>query len=115
MHLVAISDRVVTDCVGAQSETLTGSGGVVFWFREAASALPVNRMATLNLFAATWMSAFTVPLLRGPVLITGADPHGGAIGLSGPQFQLLKSGPGANWWQRIILRLRTDLRSRCAA
>ncbi|MCA2247513.1 hypothetical protein JF729_06845 [Mycobacterium intracellulare] len=108
MHLVAIGDRVVADCVGEQSETLTGRGGVVFWFREG--ALPVNRMATLNLLAATWISAFTLPLLRGPVLMTGADSDGGPAGLSGPQFQFLKSGPGANRWQRVVLRLRAGRR-----
>ncbi|KEF95046.1 hypothetical protein K883_05231 [Mycobacterium sp. TKK-01-0059] len=106
MHLVAISDHVVTDCIGKQVETLTARGGVVFWFGHAGRNAPVNRMATLNLFAAATMSAFTLPLLRGPVLITGADPRGNPSGLSGSQFQLLKSGPGANWRQRLIFRLR---------
>ncbi|GAB4664128.1 hypothetical protein MOKP76_13850 [Mycobacterium avium subsp. hominissuis] len=106
MHLVAISDHVVTDCIGKQVETLTARGGVVFWFGHTGRIAPVNRMATLNLFAAATMSAFTLPLLRGPVLITGADPVGNPSGLSGSQFQLLKSGPGANWQQRLIFRLR---------
>lgn len=106
MHLVAISDHVVTDCIGEQVETLTARGGVVFWFGHTGRNAPVNRMATLNLFAAATMSAFTVPVLRGPVLITGADPEGNPSGLSGSQFQLLKSGPGANWRQRLIFRLR---------
>ena len=82
MHLVAITDRVVTDCVGTPVDTFTAGAGLVFWFGPADSGPAVNRMATLNLFAAAAMSARVVPLLHGPVLITGVDQAGKPLGLS---------------------------------
>ena len=106
MHLLAISDRVVTDSVGHSVDTLTGSVGVVFWFGATDPSVAVNRMATLNLFAAAGMSARAVPLLHGPVLITGVDPDGRPIGLSKAQLEFLGSGPEPNWWARIILQAR---------
>ena len=57
MHLLAISDRVVTDSVGHSVDTLTGGAGVVFWLGATDPSVAVNRMATLNLFAAAGMSA----------------------------------------------------------
>lgn len=92
MHLVAISDAVVNDSVGDPADTLTAHGGVVFWFDSTDSSPAVNRMATLNLFAAARLSAWTVPLLHGPVLITGVDQDGKPVGLSEAQLQLLGSG-----------------------
>jgi hypothetical protein len=106
MHLLAISDRVVTDSVGHSVDTLTGGAGVVFWFGATDPSVAVNRMATLNLFAAAGMSARAVPLLHGPVLITGVDPDGKPIGLSKAQLEFLGSGPEPNWWARIILQAR---------
>ena len=106
MHLLAISDRVVTDSVGHSVDTLTGGAGVVFWFGATDPSVAVNRMATLNLFAAAGMSARAVPLLHGPVLITGVDPDRKPIGLSKAQLEFLGSGPEPNWWARIILQAR---------
>ena len=107
MHLIAISDSVVTDSIGEPADTLTArESGVVFWFRATDPHAAINRMATLNLFAAARMSARTVPLLCGPVLITGSDPRGKPGGLSDAQLRLLKSGPEPNWWERAILQTR---------
>ena len=106
MRLVAIGEAVVADSVGDPVDTLTAVGGVVFWFCSTDRSSAVNRMATLNLFAATKFSALTVPLLYGPVLITGVDGHGKLTGLSRDQFGLLKAGPSPNWWARLILQAR---------
>jgi hypothetical protein len=106
MHLVGMNQHVVTECVGDTADTLTARGGVVFWFRPMDRSPEVNRMATLNLFAAAGMSARTVRLLHGPVLITGADEHGNPTGLSNAQFKLLKSGPEPNWWAKRTLQVR---------
>jgi hypothetical protein len=106
MHLVAIDDAVVSDSVGHPADTLTAHAGVVFWFCSTDPSPAVNRMATLNLFAAATLSARTVPLLHGPVLITGVDEDGKPIGLSEAQLELLGSGPGPNWWAKMILRAR---------
>jgi hypothetical protein len=101
-----MNEHVVTECVGEPADTLTARGGVVFWFRPTDPNTEVNRMATLNLFAAASMSARRVPLLHGPVLITGADEHGNPIGLSDTQFKLLKSGPEPNRWAKRTLQAR---------
>jgi hypothetical protein len=61
MHLVAISDAVANDSVGDQADTLTAHGGVVFLLGSTDPSPAVNRMATLNLFAAARLSARTVP------------------------------------------------------
>jgi hypothetical protein len=106
MHLLAISDRVVTDSVGHSVDTLTGNASVVFSFGATDPSVAVNRMATLNLFTTVGMSARAVPLLHGPVLTTGVDPDGKPIGLSKAQLELLGSGPKPNWWARIILQVR---------
>jgi len=106
MHLVAISDAVVNDSVGDRADTLTAHGGVVFWFGSTDPSPAVNRMATLNLFAAARLSAWTVPLLHGPVLITGVDQDGKPSGLSEAQLQLLRFGAGPNRWATMILRAR---------
>jgi hypothetical protein len=106
MHLVAIGEEVVADSIGDPVDTLTAVGGVVFWFCSTDRSSAVNRMATLNLLAATKFSALTVPLLYGPVLITGVDEHGALTGLSRKQFGLLKAGPSPSWWARLILQAR---------
>jgi hypothetical protein len=106
MHVVAVNDTVVDDSVGDPADTLTAHGGVVFWFGSTDSRPAVNRMATLNLFAAARLSAWTVPLLHGPVLITGVDHDGKPIVLSQAQLQLLRSGAGPNRWATMILQAR---------
>lgn len=106
MHLVAITHRVVTDCVGTPADTFTARAGLVFWFGPADSSPAVNRMATLNLLAAAAMSARVVPLLHGPVLITGVDRAGKLLGLSKAQVELLESGSSPNWWARTVLQAR---------
>lgn len=106
MHLVALGDSVVADTVGHPVDTLTAVGGVVFWFCSTDPSSAVNRMATLNLYAATTFSALAVPLLYGPVLITGVDEHGTLTGLSHEQFELLKSRPSPSRWARLILQAR---------
>lgn len=108
MHLVEISPRVVTDSVSDPVDTITARDGVVVLVprNRFESSPAVNRMATLNLFATAGLSARTVPLLHGPVLITGADRHGKPIGLSDAQLKALKSGPEPNWWAKTILQAR---------
>jgi len=53
-------------------------------------------MATLSLLAAAGMSARVVPLLHGPVLITGVDRAGKLLGLSKMQRILAQRHKGAN-------------------
>lgn len=105
MHLTAISERVVPDCVGSSADTFSADHDLVFWFASTDCSPDVNRMATLNLYAATTLSARVVPLLHGPVLITSiAD--GRPRGLSGSQLKFLRQRPEPNWWARTVLETR---------
>jgi hypothetical protein len=92
--------RGLSSMKGAQDlSALAGSVGVCIGHMRSG-------IYTLNLFAAAGMSARAVPLLHGPVLITGVDPDGKPIGLSKAQLEFLGSGPEPNWWARIILQAR---------
>lgn len=108
MHTVPIGDRVVADDIGVNSiDTITARSNVVFWFDTTAQSA-VNKMATLNLYAATGLSARAVPLLHGTVLITGINPAGDPIGLLERQLALLQAGPAPSWWARFILQTRAQ-------
>jgi hypothetical protein len=107
-HHDSLADaRAVVDVVrglssmkGAQDlSALAGSVGVCIGHMRSG-------IYTLNLFAAAGMSARAVPLLHGPVLITGVDPDGKPIGLSKAQLEFLGSGPEPNWWARIVFQAR---------
>lgn len=108
MQAVPISDHTASTHIGANPvDTFTARSNVVFWFNTA-SQLPVNRMATLNLYAASGLSARAVPLLHGAVLITAVNSDGDPIGLSKHQLRLLQARPSPNWWAQITLQRRTQ-------
>jgi hypothetical protein len=110
MHFVQIGPTVVADCLGNGAvQTLTTAGGIVFWFRARDPDLLINRMATLNVLVAGELAARSVPLLRGPVLISGFDPSGTPSGLSDGQIDRLKAEPQMSWWSERLLRIRVFL------
>jgi hypothetical protein len=110
MHFVQIAPTVVADCLGNGAvQTLTTAGGIVFWFRADDADSLINRMATLNLLVAGEMAARSVPLLRGPVLISGLDPSGAASGLSDDQLDRLTAEPDMTWWSERLLWMRAFL------
>ena len=82
MRLVHVTHGVVEEHIGVSAESVTTTDGLVFWFDAGAGNRAVNRMATLNLLAASDFSARTVPLLRGAALVTGGCWH---AYLSSPQ------------------------------
>jgi hypothetical protein len=83
-----------------------------FLVRLNRSKPAVNWMATLNLFAAARLSAWTVPLVHGPVLITGVHQDGKPKGLSDAQLKVLGSVAGPNRWATMIPRAR-ERRAEC--
>jgi hypothetical protein len=108
MQAVPIGDHLQADDIGANPiDTITARSNVVFWFDTTAQSA-VNKMATLNLYAASGLSAHAVPLLRGTVLITGISPAGDPIGLSHQQLALLQAGPAPSWWARFTLQTRAQ-------
>lgn len=108
MQAVPVSDHIAANDIGANPiDTITVRSDVVFWFNTASQS-PVNRMATLNLYAASGLSARAVPLLHGTVLITAVNADGDPIGLSQHQLGLLQARPAPNWWAQIILQTRTQ-------
>ena len=108
MRAVSIGDHVVSDDIGANPiDTITARSNVVFWFDTAAQSA-VNKMATLNLYAATGLSAHAVPLLHGTVLITGIDSGGDQICHSKQQLAFLQAGPAPSWWARFVLQARAQ-------
>ncbi|WAJ47953.1 hypothetical protein OK015_28800 (plasmid) [Mycobacterium sp. Aquia_216] len=112
MQVVPLADHLRADEIGANPiDTITARSNVVFWFNTTAQSA-VNKMATLNLYAASGLSAHAVPLLRGTVLITGINPAGDPIGLSRQQLGLLQTGPAPGWWARFVLQSRAQ-RSHC--
>ncbi|MEU0498075.1 hypothetical protein [Mycobacterium sp. NPDC006124] len=114
MRLVHVTRGVVETHVGASAESVTTADGLVFWFDAGAGNLPVNRMATLNLLAVSEFSARTVPLLRGPALVTGRrGDH--PDGLTQRQMQVLRREPGPAWLVGWILHMRRGARSSAPA
>lgn len=108
IQAVPIGDHLHADDIGANPiDTITARSNVVFWF-DTTTQSAVNKMATLNLYAATGLSAHAVPFLHGTVLITGINPAGDPIGLSHQQLALLQAGPAPSWWARLILQIRAQ-------
>lgn len=108
MQAVPLAEHIVADDVDAHPiDTITARDGVVFWFNSTTAAA-VNKMATLNLYAATELPAHAVPLLHGTVLITGINGEGDPIGLSQPQINLLQARPAPSRWAHFILQLRSQ-------
>lgn len=57
MQAVPVSDHIAANDIGANPiDTITVRPDVVFWFNTASQS-PVNRMATLNLYAASGLSS----------------------------------------------------------
>lgn len=107
MKLVPISADVVITCVGASAESLTVEHGLVFWFDPATPSNPINRMATLNLHAVSKFSIRTVPLLHGPVLITGMRA-GRPDGLSFDQIRALRTEREPAWVTGWLMHIRVE-------
>jgi hypothetical protein len=102
LHADVVAQYVGTD----RAESATAKGGLVFWF-DGDSRLDINRMATLHLFAVSGMSVREVPLLHGPVLITGWAGDGPS-GMTGEHRRALKrSHPGPWWRYELVLRWRS--------
>jgi hypothetical protein len=103
----AVDEAVVAAHVGVSAESLSADHGLVFWFDAATALAPINRMATLNLHAVSRFSIRTVPLLRGPVLITAmraAQP----AGLSPEQIKALRSEPEPAWLAGWLMHTRVE-------
>jgi len=107
MHLVHVTHGVVEAHVGSSAESVTTTDGLVFWFDTSAAERGVNRMATLNLLAVSNFSARTVPLLRGPALVTGQHA-GHPAGLTRHQMKVLRREPGPVWWVGWMLHMRVE-------
>lgn len=107
MRLVHLTHGVVEEHVGASAESVTSTDGLVFWFDAGAGIRAVNRMATLNLLTASDFSARTVPLLRGPALVTG-EHAGHPAGLTHHQMNVLRREPGPAWWVGWVLHARVE-------
>ncbi|MDM2402097.1 hypothetical protein PP613_23470 [Mycobacteroides abscessus] len=109
LHADVVAQYVGTD----RAESATVKGGLVFWF-DADSRHDINQMATLHLFAASGLSVREVPLLHGPVLITGWSGDAPS-GMTGEHRKALKrSHPGPWWRYEVVLRWRSaqDVRRR---
>jgi hypothetical protein len=105
MRLVPIGARVVAAHISPSAESLTAELGLVFWFDTATHLLPINRMATFNLHAVSMFSLRTVPLLRGPVLITSIRA-GHPEGLTSDQITALRNEPEPAWAAGWLMRIR---------
>ncbi|MCA2337943.1 hypothetical protein [Mycobacterium avium] len=106
MSLVEITPNLLADLLGDHAEAVSVRSGIVFWFSAAGTWATVNRMATLNLLAASSFLPRTVPLLWGPVLIAGAAVDGKPRGLTDEQIEALSDGPAPNWLEQRVLLLR---------
>lgn len=112
VHIGVVAELLGTD----RAESATAPMGLVFWFNPD-SPHDINAMATLHLFAVAGMSVWEVPLLHGPVLITGWHDRE-LVGMTREQRRALKySHPGPWWRYGLVLRWRTrqDRRRRQAA
>ncbi|GLE59032.1 hypothetical protein NJBCHELONAE_43430 [Mycobacteroides chelonae] len=104
---VEVHAGVVAQLLGTErAESATTTKGLVFWF-DPDSADDINQMATLHLFAIAGLSVREVPLLHGPVLITGwAD--GVPTGLTREQRKAFKYRHPGPWWRyEVVLQWRT--------
>jgi hypothetical protein len=106
MSLVEITPNLPSELLGDHTEAVSVRSGIVFWFSAAGTWATVNRMATLNLLAASSFLPRTVPLLWGPVLIAGAAADGKLQGLTDAQIDVLTDGPEPNWLEQRVLFLR---------
>ena len=87
--------------------TASAFGHLDFWFTFWPGPVPrdVNRPATELLLAVTEFGARTVPLLRGPVMITSHDSEGGLAALT--DEQITQVALHANRWRgRMALEWR---------
>lgn len=106
ISLAEITATVVEDCVGSHADSITVDDKIVFWFSGVGQWPGMNSMAVLFLLDATTLRARHVPLLWGPVLITGAGPDGQPRGLSEEQFSALGDSPPITRPAQIVLDWR---------
>lgn len=84
----------------------SGDDKLVYWWCPRGQTRPVNRTATAFLLATTILTARSVPLLRGDVVI--ASHHNGQLdGLSAEQFQQLTGVRLSGRDERILDRRYT--------
>lgn len=106
MSLVAIDSEMLTEYLGGHAEAVSVGSGIIFWFSATGSWKTVNRMATLNLLAASGELPRNVPLLWGPVLVTGSTASGSPRGLTDTQIDVLADGPQPTWLEQLVLSIR---------
>lgn len=88
-------------------ESTTTRVGIVFWFdANPAPCTPINTMAVLHLLAVSGLTVHTIPLLRGPVLLS-ASSDGQPAGLTKDHLAALMQTPQPLWWwPEAVLRWR---------
>ncbi|PBA23784.1 hypothetical protein CKJ66_26340 [Mycobacterium avium] len=106
MSLVEITPNLLAELLGDHAEAVSVRSGIGFWFSAAGTWATVNRMATLNLLAASAFPPRTVPLLWGPVLIAAAAIDGKPRGLTDTHIDVLSGGPELTWLEQRVLLLR---------
>lgn len=106
MSLQPIAPGMMRDYLGGHVEAVGVGSGIAFWFSAVGSWPMVNRMATLNLLAAGQYPPRAVPLLWGPVLITGTADDGQPAGLTKAQLDAIAAGPAPSWFGRLVLTAR---------
>jgi hypothetical protein len=108
MALRRIAPGMMQDYLGVHVEAVRAGSGIAFWFSAVGSWSTVNRMATLNLLAAGQYPPSAVPLLWGPVLITGTAADGQPAGLTNAQVDALADGAAPNWFGLLVLTAREN-------
>ncbi|MEE6140309.1 hypothetical protein SKC41_28830 [Mycobacterium sp. 050128] len=93
--------------------TTSRFGHLDFWFHPVGlTSQDVNRPATELLLAATRLTARTVPLLRGRVVLTSHDENGELAGLTRQQISQVASHPSRGLDQWLLdWRYRVDRRA----
>ena len=99
LGVVEVTAGVITEVVGGPHvDTVSSGHGIGFWFNAIDQHRhPVNKMATLLLFATAGLAAREAPLLYGPVLVASHDATGQPAGLSKTQIKMLRHGPKVTW------------------
>ncbi|WP_132862938.1 hypothetical protein [Mycobacteroides abscessus] len=107
IRAVEVHAGVVAQLLGTErAESATTTKGLVFWF-DPHSVHGINQMATLHLFAIAGVSVREVPLLHGPVVITGWV-DGAPAGLTREQRKAFKYRHPGPWWRyELVLQWRS--------
>ena len=108
LGVVEVTAGVITEVVGGPHvDTVSSGHGIGFWFNAINQhRRPVNKLATLLLFATAGLAAREAPLLYGPVLVASHDATGQPAGLSKTQIKMLRHGPKVTWRTKWTLQRR---------